>query len=194
MVKHWLLLWLILTLCSCNGYRPVSLPQHVVEIETTQLNVVDKIKTADNEKIDEDKAIKLALSFNPEIRTPIIRDRGWGDREVQLRGIVRPELDVSQDDAQVLFNVDVLILYNLLSSEERRAWREMRHSEREQIYAEQKGATILLTRDVRLSFLELALIQKKISIVERKLFDFTQYKEKINNNVSPATNIILNLF
>lgn len=165
----------LLTICGCNGYREVPLQDHVRDIQQIQLNTVTATKEAFNGTINEQSAIRLALSFNPEIRTPIIRDRGWGENEVQLRGIVRPELDVSTDEATINFTTDVLSLYNLLSPTERHAWREMRKAERKQAYADQKGAVIRLTRDVRLSFLELARLLKKSETLDKEVAYLSNY-------------------
>ncbi len=181
----------MLTLCGCNGYREIPLQNHVVEVEKTQVESVTQTKEQFNGVITESNAIRLALSFNPEIRTPIIRDRGWGDKEVQLRGVVRPELDISKDAATINFTTDVLSLYNLFSSNERQAWEEVRKAEKTQAYADQKGAIIRLTRDVRLSFLELARLQKKSDTYNKEFTYLSNYAS--TKKIDTADGIILSL-
>lgn len=190
-VRCLLLVGTLITLCGCNGYREVPLHRHVIEVEKTQVDAVGQTKIDFNGVINESNAIRLALAFNPEIRTPIIRDRGWGNAEVQLRGIVRPELDVSTEEATINFTTDVLSLYNLLSTEERHAWREMRKAERTQAYADQKGAIIRLTRDVRLSFLELARLQRKSLTFNKELAYLSNYAA--TKKIDKAGGIILSL-
>lgn len=182
---------ILLALSGCNGYREVPLQEHVVDIGKSHTEAVTSAKVELNGVIDETTAIRLAASFNPELRIPIIRDRGWGEKEVQLRGIVRPELDVSQDDATLYLTTDVLSLYSLLSHGERVAWRAMRKAESDQAYADQHGAVIRLTRDVRLSFLELARLNRIYLSINKQLAYLSRYQ--FHGNLSKSDALILSL-
>ena len=189
MLIRCLLLGSALTLTGCNGYREIPLHDHVGEIEKTHTKDIQSVKTAFNGTINEEQAVKLALSFNPDIRIPIINNRGWGDREVQLRGIARPDLDLSQEEATLSLKVDVLSLYNLLSPSERAAWRQMRIAERKQAFSEQTGAVVRLKRDVRLAFLEVARLTKYTGILSRELESLNVYKTNVKN-ISNVTDVV----
>lgn len=183
----------LITMCGCNGYRQVSLSEQVEVVRNTQTSDMQETRDVFNGKINEQNAIRLALSFNPDIRTPIIRERGWGDNEVQFRGVARPELDVDSESVTLGFGVDVFSLYNLLSPQERHAWREMRKSERSRATADQKGAVIRLTRDVKISFLELARLTKKKNIQQRELDFISTYRGIAGNKMEVSSDLIFTI-
>jgi len=180
-------------LVGCNGYRPLALTEQTAVIEQKQIAEIDTIELLTNGVIDEKSAVDLALRFNPDIRIPIIRNRGWGDNEVQFRGVARPELSVSKEDATMALNIDVLSLYNLLNSDERHVWREMRRAERTQAFAEQTGGVIRLTRDVHLAFLELARFTKQREILEHQLSTLHDYHKRFAATFDIGSGILYDL-
>lgn len=183
----------LIGISGCYGYRDLPLHEQVLEVEKSQVVEINKTKELANGIIDEANAIRLALAFNPDIRIPLIHERGFGDSEVQFRGVARPELQISRDSATLALNVDMFSLYNLLSYTERQAWKEMRKAERTQVYSDQIGAVIRLTREVRLSFLELARLKKQTEILENEVFVLLEYKSKVEKKIDTATSIIFNL-
>lgn len=183
----------IVGISGCYGYREIPLHEQVTTVENSQVAEIQKTKMMTNGPIDETNAIRLALAFNPDIRIPLIHERGWGDNEVQFRGVARPELQLTTESATVGLNVDILSLYGLLSYTERQAWREMRRAEKNQVYSEQSGAVIRLTRDVRLAFLELARLAKQAEILDNELLELHEYKSKMEKKIDTSTAIIFNL-
>ncbi len=183
----------VIILTGCYGYRDLPLHEQVSTVEKSQEVEIQKTKALANGVIDETNAIRLALAFNPDIRIPLIHARGFGDNEVQFRGVARPELQITNDSATLGLNVDMFSLYNLLSYTERQAWREMRRAERTQVYSEQNGAVIRLTRDVRLAFLELARLSKQDEILANELLALLEYKIKSEKKIDNASAIIFSL-
>jgi hypothetical protein len=193
MIMRCLFIISIISISGCYGYKELPLREQVATVEKVQDIEIQTTKLLSNGTIDETNAIRLALAFNPDIRIPLIHDRGFGENEVQFRGVARPELQVTKDSSTVGLNVDMFSLYNLLSYTERQAWREMRRAERTQVFSEQSGAVIRLTRDVRLAFLELARLAKQDEILNNELLALLQYKIKIEKKIDNVSAIALSL-
>lgn len=191
-LRYWLIAICFVFLCSCNGYKRVPLAFQVGSIEESQIIELEKTEKEIEGIITEEEAIKLALKFNPDIRIPLVHERGWGDKEVQFRGVARPELDVGENFAAAILQIDVFNLYNLLSPTERRAWREMREAERTQAYAEQSRAVKNLKRNVRLAYLELARLREIESLLVDEL-TYTNDFISSRQNISESDRLLFSL-
>jgi hypothetical protein len=179
-------------LCSCYGYQELPVREQTAIVDQKRDVELQAAKDRlHSNVIDEATAIQLAISFNPNIRIALVRERGWGEVDVQFREAVKPELHIDDDSSTIGLNVDMFSLYKLLSYSERKAWREERAAERSQ--AEQKGAIIRLTRDVRLAFLDLARLNNQIEILNKKSEFVNNYKKKVAEKIDTVNDVLFKL-
>ena len=163
-------------LSSCSDYQQGNLREQTSTIEYNQSCVLsnpEKLFTPIT--ITEDVACDLALRFNPSIRLQVVRNRGWSENEVELRGLLNPEIQINNTSASLILNVNVIGLYNILSSDERAAWNRMRQAEKNRSLADQNQLAIILVRNVRLSFLECARLKASIPILEAENGNLMRY-------------------
>jgi len=179
---------------GCYGYRELPLSEQITVVEKTRdVEFQAAKKLQPNGVINEAAAIQLALSFNPNIRIPLIHERGWGEADVQFREAIKPELRVDDESGTLGLNVDMFGLFKLLSHTERVAWRNERAAERLQATSEQKGALIKLKRDVKLSFLNLGKVSSQLVVLKKQMEYVKNYKLKMAKKIDTVNEVLFNL-